>query len=425
MRRIALSAAFALASTVQTAAAQQPPVPLGRPEAVLADAFSSLRGARELSGGRLLLADWIEERVVLVDLDAGTVTDVMRTGPGPDEVRLPSALIPMAGDSTLVVDLGNSRLTVLSPSGMAVRSIRAERPGMTGVRGVDARGGLWYAVPAWASGADPLPDDSVRVVRHAPDGTPRAVAVVQGSRMRSDAGSPSREPRIPVVGYAAQDAWTLLPGGAMAIVRGGQYRVEVVAADGRRTVGPPNAGRPRPVTDEDKRRFVVDFMASSPTSGRGAGGGLGHSPAPDESEVARFVRTTQFAEVHPWFEGSPTAAPGDRVWVRRAGPPGEPVLYDVFGADGRRLRTFSLPAGRRILTVGARGVYAAYADELGLESVERYRLPPEAVPTSNGVAPASLGPAAAMADAATTPRVSRRSTAVTASSSMSGRTSGR
>ena len=434
MRRVTRLAALFLAATALPvcagpASSQTAPVSLGTPDAVLADAFSSLRGARELSDGTLLLADWIEERVVRVDLATGSVTDVMLRGPGPDEVRLPSALVSMSGDSTLMVDLGNSRLTVLTPSGRAARAIRAERPGLTGVGGVDSGGGIWFAVPAWAAQADPLPDDSVRVVRVDPDGTTRVVAVIQGSRRRSDAGTPSREPRIPVVGYAKQDGWALLSNGSLAIVRGGAYRVEVVSPDGRRVAGPPYAGRPRPVTDDDKRRFVIDFMASSPTSGRGADGGMGHSPAVDDAAVTRFVRSTEFAEEHPWFQGAPIPSPGGRVWVRRAGPADAPALYDVFGGDGRRVHTVALPPGRRVLAVGVRGVYAAHADELGLESVERYRLPPDAIPTSG---PTPSAPAASSAahpstatPGATTPRVSLRSTAPTRSSFIPGATSGR
>ena len=259
--------------------------------------------------------------------------------------------------------------------------------------------------------------------------TTRVVAVIQGSRRRSDAGTPSREPRIPVVGYAKQDGWALLSNGSLAIVRGGAYRVEVVSPDGRRVAGPPYAGRPRPVTDDDKRRFVIDFMASSPTSGRGADGGMGHSPAVDDAAVTRFVRSTEFAEEHPWFQGAPIPSPGGRVWVRRAGPADAPALYDVFGGDGRRVHTVALPPGRRVLAVGVRGVYAAHADELGLESVERYRLPPDAIPTSG---PTPSAPAASSAahpstatPGATPPRVSLRSTAPTRSSFIPGATSGR
>lgn len=345
---------------------------LARPDASVTEAFSSIRGVRELGSGAVLVADWIEERVVLADLDAGMVVDRLTRGEGPREVRLPSGLVSMPGDSTLVVDLGNARLSILGPDGRAVRAIRADRPGMGGVRGVDADGGLYFEIPAWTAD-DRLPDDSVRLVRLDPrTGATRLVAVLQGYRTRSDAGAPSMEPRIPVVGYASQDAWTLSPAGDVVIVRGGDYHVEVLRRDGTRRSGPSYASSQRPVTDSDKRRFIEEFLASSPTSGRGPDGGLGHTPPPSDAEIARLVRTTEFAATHPHSSGSPIAAPDGSVWVARPVRPGEISVYDVFDRDGIRVSTVELRPGRRVVAVGRRGVYAVVESELGLQSLERY-----------------------------------------------------
>lgn len=378
MRRVPspLVVAASLVALPAAVAGQVPTWSLGRAEAVLPDAFSSIRGVRELASGRVLVADWIEERVALVDLDAGTATDRVTRGPGPQEVRLPSSLVPMRGDSTLLVDLGNSRLSVLGPDGRIARSMRADRPGMTGVRGVDPQGGLWYAVPSWAAGADALSGDSVRLVRHDPaNGAVRQVAVLLGTRWRSDQG-PSREPRIPVIGYGTQDAWALLPDGALVVVRSLPYRIEVTPAGGRPGAGPRVECVPRPVTEADRVAFVREFLASSPTSGRGPDGGMGHTPSADEAEIRRFVRGTEFAETHPCFDaGRVIAAPEGRTWVGRGGPAGEPETFDVFDGSGRPVATVRVPAARRIVAVGERGVYAVRTGEQGLESLERYRLP--------------------------------------------------
>jgi len=377
--RLAAASLAALVPLAGVAAQSGPDAPrlsLGRRDAVLTDAFSSVRGVRELASGALLVADWIEERVVLVDLDAGSVADRIGTGEGPGEVRLPSGLVPMPGDSTLLVDLGNARLSVLGPDGRAVRTIRADRPGLTGVRGVDTDGGLYFAVPAWAEAGRALPDDSVRLVRLDPrTATTRVLAVLQGWRARSDARAPAMEPRIPMVGYAAQDAWGLTSSGEVVIVRGRDYHVDVIARDGARRSGPAYASAPQPVTDADRRRFIAEFSASSPTSGRGPDGGMGHSPPPSDAEIARLMRTTEFAEVHPHFASGPVETPGGRVWVGRPLVPGAPSIYDVFDGDGKRATTVELPPGRRVLAVGVRGVYAVAESELGLQSVERYPLP--------------------------------------------------
>ena len=58
----------------------QAAVRLTTPDAVLSDAFSFVRGVRELANGQLLVADWVEQRVVLVDLAAGSTRDVITEG---------------------------------------------------------------------------------------------------------------------------------------------------------------------------------------------------------------------------------------------------------------------------------------------------------------------------------------------------------
>jgi hypothetical protein len=76
---------------------------------------------------------------------------------------------------------------------------------MLGVRGIDATGGFYFAVPGWAERGGELPNDSVRIVKWSPrTGAMTDVVVIQGERMRSDTRSPSRTPRIPTIGYAAQ-----------------------------------------------------------------------------------------------------------------------------------------------------------------------------------------------------------------------------
>jgi len=373
-----LVVALALVLPRTTLAQETSPVPerLTSPDATLSQAFSSVRGVRELVSGKVLVADWIEERVALVDVAAGTVVDLVTQGPGPDEVRLPAALVPMAGDSTLVVDLGNARLSVLGPGGRIARTIRAERPGLAGVRGVGPDGALYFAIPGWAAGAAALPDDSVRLVSMgAATAETHPVAVFQGSRSRSDIRSPAMVPRIPVVGYASQDAWTLSSAGDVVIVRGGDYHLDILARDGTRRSGPSYAAVARPVTDADKRAFVRDFLTTSPMSGRGPDGGMGHSPLPDEAEITRMVPGTEFAERHPHFTGGPIAAPNGRSWVARSGATDAPPTYDVFDGAGRRERVVQLPPGRRVMAVGTRGVYAVVEDDVGLQSLERYPLP--------------------------------------------------
>jgi hypothetical protein len=366
---VALAVFGPLAATAQV-------VRLERPAASLPEAFSFIRGMRELPDGRLLVSDYIEQRVAAVDLATGTVGDVLTEGAGPANVRLPMSLVRGPADSTFVVDWGNNRLVVLTPDGRPARVTVVEEPGRLFLRGVDASGAWLYAVPSWAEGPDALPDDSVRLVRWTPlaAATP-TVAVVQGTRYRKDR-SPSQEPRIPTVGFAEQDAWLVTADGEIVIVRAKPYRVERIDRTGRRRGGPAVPVTTRPVTAADKQRFVRAFALASPVSGRGPGGGMGRAPMPTARELARLVEITEWAEHHPPFDaGGVHVAPDGAVWVRQTSDVTRPARYDVFDTTLARVRQIELPLGRSVALVTARWIYAIHETEEGVQGIERYAKP--------------------------------------------------
>lgn len=88
------------------------------------------------------------------------------------------------------------------------------------------------------------------------------------------------------------------------------------------------------------------------------------------------MTTTEWATHHPPFDASGVhAAPHGGLWVRLPSPSGAPVRYDVFGSDGTRERQVELRPGRRVVYVGARGVYVVAEDMDGVHALERYRVP--------------------------------------------------
>ena len=89
-------------------------VQLGEPEAVYPEPFAMVSTVREFEDGRVLVADPLGQVVVHLDLDAGTADTIGAVGEGPDEYRQPDAVWPLPGGRTLLVDLGNGRLTELS-----------------------------------------------------------------------------------------------------------------------------------------------------------------------------------------------------------------------------------------------------------------------------------------------------------------------
>jgi hypothetical protein len=165
--------------------------------------------------------------------------------------------------------------------------------------------------------------------------------------------------------------------GRIAIVRAGDYHVEWRLPDGGVRRGPSHAYPQLPVTDADKRAFVIAFTQSSPMSGRGADGGLGHTPAEflRPERIAEDIRTNEFADHHPYFRpGGVWIGPGGALVVERSVAAGDPPVLDVFDGDGRLRRQVTLPAGRRLVGVGRGVLYAAAADADGLETLEVFRL---------------------------------------------------
>ena len=192
-----------------TIASAQTPVTWHTPNARLAQDFSQVRGVRELSDGRVLVTDRLEEKVWVADIASGTTRAIGRPGRGPLEYHLPASLMVMAGDSTLLVDEGNSRLAVISPSLVIARSFALRLPGIgvsLGARAIDARGRLYLQIPGWISNARER-GDSVWEVRYDPRGsTVDTLALIQGA-----VSPPARDGRqmgIPFVPFAPQDAWS-------------------------------------------------------------------------------------------------------------------------------------------------------------------------------------------------------------------------
>ena len=115
-KAVALAGAVA-ALVVNDAVAQVSTRSLSSPDARFPEAFSSLTGLRELPDGRVMVADPLGQALSVVDLDAGTADTLGRVGGGPEEYKQPDALFGLPGDSTLMLDLGNARLTAIGPSG--------------------------------------------------------------------------------------------------------------------------------------------------------------------------------------------------------------------------------------------------------------------------------------------------------------------
>lgn len=363
--------------------AQAPrPTVLAKPDAVFAEPLSSVRGLRELPNGMVLVSDGIEDVLLRIDLARGTADTVGRAGPGPGEYKSPDLLYPLPAGGTLLVDLGNARLSSLTTAGAVQRSwsIARGEPGRGGImivpQGVDQHGAVYTQAGAQLGGGS---SDSASVIRWTPatDAIDTVARVKLPAVKETSSGSANnRSISRRSIPYSPQDGWAVAPDGRIAVVRL-PYQVVWIGPGGKETVGPANAFRPVPIREADK----VEYLEQSGRDGLRIGVtnrngeismsmGRGGPQAP-----SRNLGDFDWPATKPAFvAGGLRVAPTGELWVERYVAAGAPVTYDLFDGAGRLVRQVVLPAGRRFAGFGNGVVYLTREDDSGLVYLERYRL---------------------------------------------------
>lgn len=370
---VAMLAAIGTAAAPSQAEAQR--MSLSEPVATFAEPFSSVAGLRELRDGRVLVADRIEQRLVLVDMARNTQTDLGRRGEGPGEYEMPGALFPLPGDSTLMMDMLNRRFTLIQPDGkLSTATIPLRHPDGFPIfpRGIDHRGRIYFDLAGMmmpgleetaASGIAPI-------LRWDPtSGAVDTLGTVNFPPMPGATGP--GEVRISIGGgtpYAGRDEWAVTPDGRVGMARHAPYRVEWLSSGRAPVIGPEIPYRPVPVTTDEKDAWA-DAMTSrglmiEVENGRRR---VRRPPRPD------IDRQTWPKEMPPFLSGASRATPEGELWVERAQPARQARrTYDVFDASGRLARQVILPENRRLIGFGTGVLYAVRVDQDDLEWLERY-----------------------------------------------------
>jgi len=384
IRFVAMTAAM-VALIARPAPGQVPTHTLSGPEATFGDPFSSIAGLRELSDGRVLISDRLESAVRLIDFSSGSVAEVGRAGKGPGEFQSAGELLALPADSTLLVDFGNMRMTVITPEGsLLMESVSLMRPEGFFLRpsATDAAGNVYFDMEGVMmvrgdGGGPPQPSDSAAIARwDRSDGAVDTVGmltnyrVIDGGMTKLGGGGAS----VSFAGrpYSRSDAWDVAPDGSLVIARAEPYRVEWRAGDRTGVTGPAVAYEPVPITRADKEAWAdrlsgatVSIVRSS--SGGGQGGGALKLPRPDIDEM-------EWPDVKPAFPSDAVSVtPEGDVWVQRHVGQGASETYDVFDHSGRRLEQVVLPKGRTLVGFGHGVAYLVRTDADDLQWLERYR----------------------------------------------------
>ena len=375
-------AVLALPSASAALTAQTPRrTSLGPATAKLAEEFSGLFSARELSDGRVILTDNRENRIVIADFRANRVVPIGRSGNGPGEYVRAVQLHPLGGDSSLIVFSTAMRWTVIDPRD-SLSTLPSTMPVVTFmkqgiVKGTDASGHLLTSrMPPRQPGQ--LQDTSFLLLVTRATMKVDTLARVHGGRSpvpQSMAEIDARGELLPA--YPVADMSALALDGWVVVVRNNPYRVEWRAPDGRWTKG---ATIPDPVIKLDDREKNAFLEARRPranttpiTMGPGTmAPGTGYGPPPPPP------RWGYWPEVVPAFtiRSSILVTRHGEVLVQRTPTAAlSTPLFDVIDRQGVRQYQLQLPANQRILGFGNGSVYVVTKDNDDIETVSRHAWP--------------------------------------------------
>ena len=374
-------------------AAQVPERRLTKPDATFSEAFGLVGGLRELRDGRVLIADPLGQALMVVDLVAGTADTIGRVGAGPGEYKQPDGVFPLPGDSTLLVDLGNGRLTVLGPDLSFGETTPIAQGGqghgagqggpMSGMntvlpRGTDSQGRVYFQ--ALGMGMRPggqLPDSAAIMRWDRATGAFDEVGRVKLQERRTETSGGRMEQRVRLIQtpLSPQDAWAVGWNGRLAMARTDGYYLEWIEPGGGRARGDDVSYRPVRIRGAEKEEWVnrsssdglmirveMNSGVRSMTFGRGGGGG-------GQTDVDDY----EWPDAKPPFVASGVrVTPEGDAWVRRSVAAGDAPIFDVFGADGQLKERVTLPVGREIVGFGRAHVYVVLRDEFDLQWLERY-----------------------------------------------------
>ncbi|MGI9628634.1 MAG: hypothetical protein ACR2QM_17500 [Longimicrobiales bacterium] len=363
-------------------------VRLDEPVAVFPEGFSVVQTVRELPDGRVLVADPLGQTVVAVDMAAGTADSIGRVGQGPEEYRQPDAVWPLPSGRTLLVDLGNGRLTELSSSlefgDTRPYTIGESAPGRELVlaipQAVDGAGRVYFR--SLGRPGPGMSGDSAQVLRIdlATEVVDSVAAIGLAERKTTTTGGPNNQnTSVTQVPLSPADAWGVAEDGRVVVARAGDYSIQWIAPNGQVTQGGPNDYDAVAIRQGEKEEWA-EVRA-------GSGGGLSLAVTNNNGVMSMSasrgggsndddLNQYDWPDVKPpFYSGRIIVDPSGRAWVRRHMKAGDPPTYDLFGADGVRVAQVEFAVGRRVVGFGNGALYAINTDQFGLQHLEQYETP--------------------------------------------------
>ena len=419
MKRLAL-ATLSLAVATTASAQSIKPRPLGAVQATSKELLGMPTLVRSLPNGSVIVNDVMRRRLLLLDasLENYTVIADSTAGSATGYGQRPGALIPYVADSTLFLDATSGSFLVIDPAGKVTRVMSAPRPNdngaissfANGFPGFDGKGRMVYrtrypmmpvqtrdgmiqmppqpdSAPLLRVDLDTRRADTIAAVR-----TPRSVSTPIST---PDGRTVNMQMQVPL---ATIDDWAVLSDGTIAIVRGNDYRVDFIQADGTKRSSDKIAFEWKRL-DDDAKMSVIDSIqkarAAGPQGGpgggpitimgdvggqrvaMGGGGGGGAAMVTREVMVAGAAAATAMGpggasaitlpppsisdipDYMPAFTQTSARPDADgNLWIRTTTPGAEPgnLVYDVINGKGNLVDRVDVPKGMSIVGFGKGGI---------------------------------------------------------------------
>lgn len=339
---------------------------IGRVEGESPYVLHRVRGAVMLADGRVLLADAGSLEIRLFDPAGAFVRSFGRQGSGPGEFSDIAMLTRFGSDSLLIFDRDLQRVTIVSADLQGVARVSpiagVEGVGRPTVRAALPDGSLIGRAnaPSGSGGATSMWQDSVVVIRFAPDGSePRVLFGTRGddrySLVENGTAMHNNHPLGRLTAFATD-------GQRLFVAAGGDIGFDVYSAAGaleqRFRINRPA----RPVDEQ-----VIDDLTSSWQA---------LDPDPSSSgEVEQFIRAMPMPSTLPGVDRIQVDASG-HVWLRSfevAQP--EHATWYVFSADDTGyLGAVSLPGSLEVTDIGPDFVLGIGRTAVGAEQVQIFSL---------------------------------------------------
>jgi hypothetical protein len=278
----------------------------------------------------------------------------------------------MDGDRLAVPDLGNMRIGEMSLEGEFLGSVRASYSSGFPVRW-DSDGGGSVVVQRRAMGFNEDPDleRGDPLVRIGPDGTEETLVILPKAKTVWMEGAAARFKY-----FETEPSWDLGPSGTLRTGMTQDYRIELRGADGSVHTILSKPTPPRPVTAQDRDRFI-DLM-------RDALARMDLSPSSIDRQIDNLSFGTTFPAFNRMMEG-----PEGTTLVQRLDPLSAIETLDlseemsrrlgsrtweVFDQEGRFLGTIDFPPRFTPMAWEPTAVYGRWLDDLDRAHMRKLHL---------------------------------------------------